>query len=173
MGFSIGRLLGGIAPILGGIIGGPAGALVGGAVSAAFGPGTSQPSQVGPTGNVPAQLRLPIPRVPGRILPPGVGPAIAGGMLGELLDLIFQNTGIRTSAKRVKEAVRVCGISTASSMFGLSEAQICTIVLSVRRRRARGISAADLRRTRSTIRKVHNISHDLRKLVPKVRAHHR
>jgi len=177
MGFSIGRLLGGLAPIVGGIFGGPVGAAIGGAIGAGFvGLNGADSSQVGPTA---AQLpRLPIPRFP---LPkfPQIPGDISGTVIGAvslvaaLLAKSRQVTGRPVSVQKVKDAVKHCGIALAATMFGLTESEICTIVISKRRRRGRGISAADLRRTRSTIRKVHNISHDLRALVPRVRAHHR
>ena len=170
MGFSIGRLLGAVAPIIGGIIGGPVGAAIGTGVSAAFGPGSSGSSQVGPT-VLPAALPAIIAPTMGRAVIGAL--ATAGSIIAGYLLTASNNTGRRVTRQNVSDAVRVCGIEQAASMFGLSEGQICQIVIAKRRRRARGISAADLRRTRSTIRKVHNISHDLRALVPKVRRHHR
>lgn len=169
MGFSIGRLLGGLAPIVGGIFGGAPGAALGAAVGAAFAPGSSSPSSVGPT----VQAALPAVIAP-TIARTVIGAlATAGSIVAGYLLTASNNTGRRVTRQQVSDAVRVCGIAQAAAMFGLSEGQICTIVIAKRRRRSRGISAADLRRTRSTIRKVHNISHDLRALVPRVRAHHK
>jgi len=175
MGFSIGKLLGGIAPILGAVFGGPPGAALGAAVGAAFtgvNGAVGVASQTGPTA---AAVRgVPLPRFPGGPFPSPT--AIGTGILSVVASLLFKArefTGRRVTRQQIADAVRVCGIETAATMFGLTEGEICTIVISKRRRRARGISAADLRRTRSTIRKVHNISHDLRALVPRVRAHHR
>jgi len=172
MGFSIGNLLKTIAgPIIGGLLGGPVGAIVGAGITSGFGPGSVGSSQVGPTA---AQLRLPIPRPPGGFGPlAGAVAVTAAGVIAELLFKATNNTGRRVTAQQVRDAVTHCGIALAADMFGLSESEICTIVIAKKRRRRRGISAADIRRTRSTIRKVHNISHDLRALVPRVRAHHR
>jgi len=170
MGFSIGGLLKTIAgPIIGGLVGGPVGAIIGGGITAGFGPSTVQPgSSVGPTVSPAA---LPAIVTGGRA---AVALAMtAAGVIAELLLRATNNTGRRVTKRQVIDSVRVCGLETTAGMFGLSVAEVCQIVISKRRRRARGISAADLRRTRSTIRKVHNISHDLRALVPRVRAHHR
>lgn len=169
MGFSIGSLLKTIAgPILGGIVGGPAGAIIGAGISAGFGPSTTQPSQRGPTA-----VALPAVVAPGMARGAIALAMTAAGVIAEMLLRASNNTGRRVTKRQVIDAVKFCGIGTAAGMFGLSESEICTIVIAKKRRRARGISAADLRRTRSTIRKVHNISHDLRALVPKVRRHHR
>lgn len=103
----------------------------------------------------------------------GVGFAALGVLsIAELLTLSRESTGQVVTRKKIAAAVRVCGIEAAASMFGLSEIEICQIVISRPRRRGRGISAADLRRTRSTLRKVHNIQHDLGR-VKAVRRHHR
>lgn len=171
MGFSIGSFLGKIAaPILGAVFG-PVGAIVGGAVASGFGPGSAGSSQVGPTA-LPAQLRFPIPKIGPGISGIGIGGA-AISVISALLNRAREFTGGPVSAKKIKEAVKVCGIAQASQIFGLSESEICMIIVSIRRRRARGISAVDLRRTRSTIRKVHNITHDLQRLRPSVRRHHK
>lgn len=167
MGFSIGSLIGAIAPIVGGLFGGPVGAALGGAVSAAFLP-TPQPSFPGPT----VQARLPgLTRLPGLI----GGAALMGiGAIAEILSRSRNSTGRPVSSQKIRDAARHCGIPLAAQMFGISETDVCTVVISTGRRRARGISAADLRRTRSTLRKVHNIQHDLRALAPPARrvAHH-
>lgn len=157
MGFSIGALLGGLAPIVGGFLGGPIGASIGGAVSAAFSQ-PSAPSSVGPTA---AGLPLtPFISGAGRI----IGGMAAGSVIADLLRKAFEVTGQRWSSKQVKEMVRVCGIAQTAATIGLSESAVCTIVTKASRRRRRGISASDLRRTRSTIRKVIHIQKDLKQL---------
>lgn len=97
--------------------------------------------------------------------------ALAGGIV-TLLALSRDRTGRPTSRAKVMAAVKHCGISLAADLFALSEVEICEIIVSKGRRRGRGISAADLRRTRSTIRKVHNIAADLKRLSP-ARRHHK
>lgn len=92
----------------------------------------------------------------------GTALAVQGaGALAMLFALSRERTGQPVNRKKVAAAVRHCGIGLAADLFQLSETEICRIVISRGRRRGRGISAADLRRTRSTIRKVKNISRDL------------
>jgi len=179
MGFSIGGLLSGIGGLVGGVT------KVAGAVGAVRGAFNGSKSGPGPK---PAALRFPgsglVKTVRSSQVGPGtaqagvisrfVAPAILGALsVNELLQLARENTGQPVNAKRIAESIRVCGIETTAAAFGLSETQVCLIALGRRRRRARGISAADLRRTRATIRKVHHINHDLQALRPTVRRHHR
>lgn len=167
MGFSIGSFLGKIAgPIIGGLVGGPAGAILGAGITAGFSPAPAPRapppaprfvgSQVGPTAFFqPAAFNI-------------IGPAakVAGavGLVAFLLSLIRERTGQRVTREKVVAAVKACGITLAAQTFQITETEICQIVISKPRRRGRGISAADMRRTRSTIRKVHNISRDLKLL---------
>lgn len=111
---------------------------------------------------VPAQAfpTAPMAGVLGRLLAP-VGAAVS---VTELLRLARQNSGQSVSVRKIVEAARVCGLETAAATFGLSTTQVCQIIVSRRPRRRRGISAADLRRTRSTIRKITNMRRDLKKL---------
>lgn len=198
MGFSIGSLLGGLAPIVGGIFGGPVGAaiggVVGGAISPSVGPTLTASQRAGETPAARAN-RLQVQQQNAIGILPLTGPdafgvtrrrvgtaqafsrvpGIVGRMsvIGELLQISRQATGQVVTRQKITDAVKHCGIAMASSIFALSESEICQIVISKRRRRGRGISAVDLRRTRSTIRKVHNIQHDLKRLSPAVRRHHK
>lgn len=159
-----------VAPILGSVFG-PIGTAVGAAVGQAFGPsrpgGIIGPSSVGPTGTGFDVTRRRVGTLGGLVVGAGVS------LVAELLRGSRERTGQPVNVRKVIEAVRVCGIGQAAAIFDLTENEICIIVISKRRRRARGISAADLRRTRSTIRKVHNIAHDLKALSPPIRRHHR
>ncbi len=98
-------------------------------------------------------------------------PAVVGRMtvLGELLQISRQTTGQVVTRQKIVDAVRHCGIELASDIFALTPSEICMIVISRPRRRSRGITAADLRRTRATIRKVHSIQHSLSHLKSPVR----
>jgi len=176
MGFSIGRffksIVGVAAPAVGALLGGPVGAAIGTAVASGF---ASKPAQAAPIGlpSIVGPSVGPLIGVGRGLLGP-IGGAIIGALgLKELLDIARSFTGKPVSRQKVVDAVKHCGIALTAQMFGLSETQVCEIVISKGRRRGRGISAADMRRTRSTIRKVHNISHDLQALVPRVRRHHR
>jgi len=71
------------------------------------------------------------------------------------------------TARRVFSGVKILGIAGASAALGVSIDQIAQVVLqeATRRRRGRrGISAADLKRTRSTVRKITRMHHDLAQL---------
>jgi len=161
MGFSIGSLLSAVGKGVSAFaspLGGLAGVLTAAAPIVAAFTQPRQPSFPGPT----VRARLPV-------FPAGAALFAGGaavGVIAELLRLSRERTGRPASSRKIREAARVCGIALAAQTFGLSESEICTVIVSTGRRRARGISAADLRRTRSTIRKVHNIQHDLRALAP-------
>lgn len=162
MGFSIGGLLSGAAGAAGSLLSGsgPVGQILGGALTGAFAPKVRPAGLIaGPTisGSVSPtvqQARVPI-RFPG-----GIGFGV-GVTVAELLRQSRETTGRPVSSRIIRESVRVCGIETTASAFGLSETDICRIAVSTGRRRARGISASDLRRTRSTIRKVAGIRKQL------------
>jgi len=160
MGFSIGALIGGLAPIVGSLFG-PVGTALGGAVSAAFLSPPSSPSQVGPTAQT-TQAGALVPLIRGGL--GVVGGMATGSVITQLLRQAFEATGIRYTSKQIKEMVRVCGIAQTAATTGLSESAICTIAIKASKRRRRGISASDLRRTRSTIRKVIHIQKDLKQL---------
>ncbi len=73
------------------------------------------------------------------------------------------------TAKKIIRSARECGIELAAATFGLNILDVCFLIAQPPTRRARGISAADLRRTRSTLRKVANIQHDFAHFKPTVR----
>ncbi len=73
------------------------------------------------------------------------------------------------TAKKIIRSAKQCGIELAAATFGLSVLDVCFLIAQPVTRRARGISAADLRRTRSTIRKVGNIQRDLKRLSGPIR----
>ncbi len=66
------------------------------------------------------------------------------------------------TAKKILRSARECGIELAAATFGLNALDVCFLIAQPPTRRSRGISAADLRRTRATVRKVHNIEADFR-----------
>ncbi len=66
------------------------------------------------------------------------------------------------TSKKIIRSARECGIELAALTFGLDALSVCFLISQPPTRRSRGISAADLRRTRATVRKVHNIEADFR-----------
>ncbi len=193
MGFSIGGFLGTIAPAVLGSILGPVGSVIGrgiagglrgdpitGRVGTVSAPTErSSGSQFGPTS---VQMRLPVPRggpfpggPRGRTPIPIPVPDLFGNggrrewcpapttRLGQILDRARANTEGAASTKKIRDAVRGCGLDIAASMFGLSVEDVCFVFIQRRRRRG-GISATDLRRTRSTIRKINNMRKSLKTL---------
>lgn len=116
---------------------------------------TTQAAFISPPSVEPAVAR--VPSIIGRF-----APAIPGG-IAEILMRARQNTGRAVSSSKIRDSARVCGLETTASMFGISVQDVCEIVIA-RRRRRRGISASDLRRTRSTIRKINSMRKSLKKL---------
>jgi len=189
MGFSIGGFLGSIAPAIGGALLGPVGSIIGRGISAGLGgasigspvgtvsaasPDTGSGSSFGPTSV--AIRGLPVPRLPTPTPTPrtplpfpiprlfnGNGNGQPTTRLGEILSRARQATGGAVSSRKIRDAVRGCGLDTAASMFGLSVEDVCFVFIQRRRRRG-GISATDLRRTRSTIRKINNMRKSLKTL---------
>ena len=66
------------------------------------------------------------------------------------------------SKNKIIDAAKFCGIERAADMFGISENSICMIIVHGRSRRRRGISAADIRRTKRVIRFNKRLTKDLR-----------
>lgn len=124
----------------------------------------------------------------GRIISPGGGfvqtafpglaaGAVAGGLTRMAGNLVLTAAGrIRglitsggqfLSARRVFSGAKILGITGASAVLGVGADQLAQIVLqeSTRpRRRARGISAANLRTTRSVTRRIIGMHQDLSRL---------
>ncbi len=179
MGFSIGRFLGSIAqvaaPILGAVIGGPAGALLGtavaGGISAGFGPTASQ---VGP---VPLLSSVAFPRIPSlpgpTVTPTGaIVPFIAGGagaLIRALLARASAFIGNRVSRDRVLSLVRDLGLAATAAALGLSVVEVAQIIAARPRRRRRGITASQLATTKATIRRVHSINDAIASVCPPAR----
>ncbi len=73
------------------------------------------------------------------------------------------------TTKKIIKAAKDCGIELAAGTFGLSVLDVCFLLAQPATRRSRGISAADMRRTRSTIRKVTTIQQSLKALSGPIR----
>ena len=137
---------------------GPVGSLAGGGfVQAGF-------NVPGASAIVPA-IRKAIPFIVGGL----VGEQIAdGGQLvprdatrrQQILAVARVNSPGATS-KKIIRAAKECGLEVAAATFGLDVISVCFLLAQPPSRRSRGISAADMRRTRSTIRKVTTITKQL------------
>ena len=197
MGFSIGRFLGKIAPIIGGAIAGPAGFAVGAAVSA----GLNEPAQAaaatrgrqtqvgpisaptqrvftGPVGGGPTSIGpsfASLARLPTLARDVGIGlglgqlPSIFGGGNGQnpisvILAKARAATGGPVTRNKIIEASKACGLEVAAQTFGLDVREVCLVVVKGRTRRRRGVSAADIRRTKRTIGFASKIRKDLKAL---------
>jgi len=199
VGFSIGDFFGAAAPIIGGLLGGPAGFALGGAIGAGFGGSGSAavigrqvapvqqrftqpiltstvPVPFGPVRQVQQQIRgfgtqgfgvqrrrvgltSQVSRIAGGMFGAGLA---AGGIVSDILRTSRENTGLRVTRNKVIDAAKACGIELAADTFGISEGDVCKVILAGRTRRRRGISAADVRRTKRTLRFVRTIKKDLK-----------
>lgn len=72
-----------------------------------------------------------------------------------------ENSCESVTSKKIRESARVCGLELTAERFGIDVMDVCVIVTNTRSRRSRGITASDLRRTRSTIRKIRSMQKDL------------
>jgi len=90
------------------------------------------------------------------------GGVVAGGIVSEILRTARENTGQRVTKNKIIDAARACGIELAADTFGLSETEVCKVIVAGRSRRRRGVSAADVRRTKRTLRFVRSIKKDLK-----------
>ncbi len=118
-------------------------------------------------------VAAPAPASIAPIISSGVG-AVAGTAVasflgfgngnGTALSRARDSNGRRVTRRQVITAARVCGLEVAAQSFGLSVTDICTIVSKGMPRRSRGISSADMRRTRSTLRKMATMRKTLKPL---------
>lgn len=89
----------------------------------------------------------------------GVG---AGAIVSEILNRARENSGQRVTKNKIIDSARACGIELTADTFGLSESDVCKVIVAGRSRRRRGVSAADVRRTKRTLRFVRGIRKDLK-----------
>jgi hypothetical protein len=199
MGFSIGRFLGAIAPIVGGLVAGPAGAAIGGAVSVGIAgsspsaaAATGRATQPGPISNQVAAIdpqfaggfqpssiaptMASLARLPAVVRDVGVGlglgslPSLFGGGNGQrspistILAKARAATGGPVTRNKIIDAAKTCGLEIAANTFGLEVREVCLVVVKGRTRRRRGVSAADIRRTKRTIHFASKVRKDLKAL---------
>lgn len=89
---------------------------------------------------------------------------LAGGVISEVLQRARENTGQRVTKNKIIDSAKFCGIELTADTFGLSESDVCKVIVAGRSRRRRGISAADVRRTKRTLRFVRTIRADFKKV---------
>ena len=92
---------------------------------------------------------------------PAGAPAAAITVKG-LQERIKYTTGRHMTHKQMVHAIKCMGPAYFQQQTGLTTAQIFWILMKPVTRRGRGISAADLRRTRATLGKVKRIRRDMR-----------
>jgi len=100
-----------------------------------------------------------------RALAPFFGGGIATGfVLSDILQRARENSGQRVTKNKIIDSAKFCGIELTASTFGISESDVCKVIVAGRSRRRRGISAADVRRTKRTLRFVRTIRADFKKV---------
>lgn len=119
-----------------------------------------------PTSNV-ASL-APAARIGGQLGLGAIGGGIArmfggnGGQVSEILKEARENVQGPVTKNRIIDAAKFCGIEQAADTYGLSQSQVCLVIVSGRTRRRRGISAANIRDTKRVIRFNKRLTKDLR-----------
>lgn len=73
-------------------------------------------------------------------------------------------TGGPVTRNRIIDAAKACGLETTASTFGIDLREVCLVVVKGRTRRRRGVSAADIRRTKRTINFASKVRKDLKAL---------
>lgn len=95
----------------------------------------------------------------------GFGLALTGAVvLTDILLRARESTGQRVTKNKIIDAAKHCGIELTAETFGISESDVCKVIVAGRSRRRRGISAADVRRTKRTLRFVRTIRADFKKV---------
>lgn len=144
------------------------------------GPGTPAFIAAGFNGGAVGGLIAPAGRLAGTLIRRVAGPAAVVGAIGQFIGggdggggAPSRRQGILAQAranspgatsKKIIRAAKDCGIELAAATFGLDILDVCFLLAQPVSRRSRGISAADMRRTRSTIRKVTTIQRQLKDL---------
>ena len=146
------------------VLPGPVGTALSGGLASAFGASSGRPPA--PSGALRTASIAAGPMAALARLPPTMGALATGGLgiLAEILLRAKENTGRRVTKREIIQAAKTCGIELTAQSMGISEIDVCRVIAAGAPRRRRGISAADMRRTRSTIRKVNTIRKDLKQL---------
>lgn len=88
----------------------------------------------------------------------------SGNPISVILAKARAATGGPVTRNKIIDAAKVCGLETAASTFGIDVREVCLVVVKGRSRRRRGVSAADIRRTKRTINFASKIRKDLKAL---------
>lgn len=129
--------------------------------------------QVKPTSIVPTSESLAgrigrIGKGPGELFLSPPGPGNGGGYrrspVGNILAKARAATGGPVTRNKIIDAAKTCGLEMAANTFGLDVREVCQVVVKGRTRRRRGVSAADIRRTKRTIHFASKIRKDLKAL---------
>jgi len=67
------------------------------------------------------------------------------------------------TARKIVRAAKECGMEIAAGMFGLPILDVCFLVINQPRRRAKGISARDMRTTNRTLRGIDRVRRNAKK----------
>lgn len=73
-------------------------------------------------------------------------------------------TGGPVTRNKLIDSAKICGLEVTAQTFGLEVTEVCMVVVKGRTRRRRGVSAADVRRTKRTIHFASKIRKDLKVL---------
>lgn len=161
MPFSLSGLLSGLGSLTGG--GGILGSI--GSLAGALAPAFAAAPAVVPAVWVPPSPTGGAPIAATQVGASMVIPQVVRGavtVVGALLARATAAVGKRVTTKMVWQLAQAVGITAAAASLGLSEADVGRIIIARRRRRSRGISASDLRRTRSTMRKMNTMRKQLK-----------
>ena len=163
MPFSIGPALTALSPLLTGLS--PGLGTVARALGAGFTPPAYQSQPVAAVGPIISGLgRAAIGGAVGGAIESFLGFGGGNGSPGRLrsiLNAASQSAGKRITSKAIVASVKSIGIEATADALGISTTDVAFVFVARRRRHARGISASDLRRTKSTIRKVRSIEKSL------------
>lgn len=100
-----------------------------------------------------------------RAIAPFFGAGVGTGLvISDILQRAREGSGQRVTKNKIIDSAKFCGIELTADTFGLSESDVCKVIVAGRSRRRRGISAADVRRTKRTLRFVRTIRADFKKV---------
>lgn len=97
----------------------------------------------------------------------GIGGAFGAVTIGalvitDILQRAREASGQRVTKNKIIDSAKHCGIELTAETFGISESDVCKVIVAGRSRRRRGVSAADVRRTKRTLRFVRSIRKDFK-----------